>query len=281
MTAIGFMQGRLSPPVDGRIQAFPSENWRREFDIASANHFTLIEWVVDNATFADNPIMTGEGRTEIAGLCERHDVAVPAITADCFMQAPFFLADGDDCAHRIDVLKALLKAAHALGDVFVMLPLVDGGRIRDTNDEELLRDVLIEIVTASPSEIPVITFESDYPPERLGRFIEALPAAHFGINYDSGDRASGGHRPDDDFAAFGARILNVHVKDRPLGGTTVPLGEGDVDFPSVFRGLAELKYAGNFILQAARAPDGDHLGAMLKYRNMVEHWLGEAGWKLD
>ena len=29
---------------------------------------------------------------------------------------------------------------------------------------------------------------------------------------------------------YGKRILNIHIKDRPYKGNTVPLGEGDVDF---------------------------------------------------
>ena len=31
LPSIGIMQGRLVPPVKGRIQAFPSERWRDEF----------------------------------------------------------------------------------------------------------------------------------------------------------------------------------------------------------------------------------------------------------
>ena len=31
---IGFMQGRLSSKVNGKIQAFPWESWKEEFEIA-------------------------------------------------------------------------------------------------------------------------------------------------------------------------------------------------------------------------------------------------------
>ena len=34
MNPIGIMQGRLSPAVDGRIQSFPVETWRQEFELA-------------------------------------------------------------------------------------------------------------------------------------------------------------------------------------------------------------------------------------------------------
>ena len=38
---VGFMQGRLSPPVDGRIQAFPHDQWHEEFALASEADLAL------------------------------------------------------------------------------------------------------------------------------------------------------------------------------------------------------------------------------------------------
>ena len=52
---IGLIQGRLSPPIDGRIQAFPLDNWENEFQQASKISFNCIEWVFD--TIPKNPIL--------------------------------------------------------------------------------------------------------------------------------------------------------------------------------------------------------------------------------
>ena len=41
---IGFMQGRLSPMDDGKIQSFPWKYWQNEFALASKYNFDLIEW---------------------------------------------------------------------------------------------------------------------------------------------------------------------------------------------------------------------------------------------
>ena len=68
-------------------------------------------------------------------------------------------------------------------------------------------------------------------------------------------------------------MINVHVKDRVLGGTTVPLGTGSADFEAVFAALAQRNYQGNFILQTARAADGNHADALRTYRNMTIDWL--------
>jgi hexulose-6-phosphate isomerase len=44
MNEIGFMQGRLCAPVDGKIQAFPWDHWRDEFPLAQRFGFPLMEW---------------------------------------------------------------------------------------------------------------------------------------------------------------------------------------------------------------------------------------------
>jgi hexulose-6-phosphate isomerase len=106
--------------------------------------------------------------------------------------------------------------------------------------------------------------------------MERLPLGVFGVNYDIGNSASLGFNPKEEIQAYGPRILNVHVKDRRMGGTTVPLGTGNADFPTVFRALRRAGYRGDFILQTARAEDGDHAGALRRYREMTRRWLAEA-----
>jgi hexulose-6-phosphate isomerase len=100
-----------------------------------------------------------------------------------------------------------------------------------------------------------------------------LDSSLFGINYDIGNSAALGFNPQEEFAAYGARIVNVHIKDRMLGGTTVPLGTGSANFDAVFEALAKVNYRGNFILQTARAVDGNHSSSLSTYRDMAVNWL--------
>ncbi len=82
------MQGRLSPPVDGRIQAFPWEHWEAEFPKAAGIGLSLMEWTLDHEGLAENPLMTSVGRSMIRDLATEYGVTVPSVTCDCFMQAP-------------------------------------------------------------------------------------------------------------------------------------------------------------------------------------------------
>ena len=47
MYQIGFMQGRLSEVVDGKIQAFPWRLWQEEFRQAREIEIALMEWTLD------------------------------------------------------------------------------------------------------------------------------------------------------------------------------------------------------------------------------------------
>jgi L-ribulose-5-phosphate 3-epimerase len=76
-------------------------------------------------------------------------------------------------------------------------------------------------------------------------------------------------------AAYAPRILNVHVKDRLRGGTTVPLGTGAADLAKAIRGIEQSGYSGQYILQTARAVDGDHANALARYRDMAIKWIGD------
>jgi hexulose-6-phosphate isomerase len=97
------------------------------------------------------------------------------------------------------------------------------------------------------------------------------------VNYDSGNSASLGYSPRDEFGAYGARVGSVHVKDRVLGGGTVPLGRGDADFLGLLEGLRRTEYAGDFILQAARGESGGEVELAKHNRAFVESWLGTFG----
>ena len=272
MSGIGFMQGRLCEPVGGRIQAFPQDHWRDEFPLAQELGFPLIEWTLDREGLYENPVMSEAGRAEIRALCSKYGVGVLSLTGDCFMQAPFYKAAADQKRALFEDLKAVLQACAALGIRYVVVPLVDNGSLETGAQETELRQKLLELVATLRDFGVAIIFESDFEPQRLARFIASFPVAAFGVNYDIGNSAALGFDPAKEIASYGARILNVHVKDRLLGGTTVPLGSGNADFPTVFRALRRARYTGNFILQTARAADGNHAGALCRYRDMVRNW---------
>ena len=100
MLNIGFMQGRLSDMVDGRIQSFPFSTWKEEFVIAHANNFNTIEWTIDSIDIENNPILDPLMHTEINRLKEKYSIDIPSITCDFFMEKPFFKVNNSKRANR-------------------------------------------------------------------------------------------------------------------------------------------------------------------------------------
>jgi L-ribulose-5-phosphate 3-epimerase len=275
VSRIGFMQGRLSPQLDGKIQAFPWANWQGEFSTASATGFSLMEWTLDQDRLYENPLMTEAGRREIRTLKEQFGLAILSLTGDCFMQAPFWKRATERDTLLSD-LRAIIRAAAATGIRLILIPLVDAGRLEDGSQEDDLRAGLASVERDLADSGTKITFESDCAPEKLATFIEGFDPRYFGLTFDIGNSASLGYDFKDEIAAYGARITNVHVKDRLLGGTTVPLGSGNAKLPETIAALERAGYRGNYILQTARAPQGDHAGVLRRYKNMVEGWLEQA-----
>ena len=271
------MQGRFSPLVDGRIQAFPWTCWQEEFPAAQPNGFALMEWTLDQDRLYDNPLLTAAGQAEISQLCHKHGLQVASLTGDCFMQSPFWKSNVAQRTQLLQVFRAVARACSAVGIGMMVLPLVDNGRLETRAQEDLLVS-LLQTEAALLKELRVkVVFESDFVPDELARFMERLSPDFFGVNYDIGNSASLGMNPGEEISAYGQRIVNVHIKDRVLDGTTVPLGTGNADFEAVFSALARVRYSGNYILQTARASDGDHAGALRRYRDMAAAWIARHG----
>lgn len=274
---VGFMQGRLSPVVNGKIQEFPWDSWQQEFDVASSLGFEIIEWTLDQDRLYENPLMTKKGQLDIIKLCDTYGISIPSLTGDCFMQSPFWKLYGAERIDRQKDLVSILKGCKKAGINQIVIPLVDGGRIDNSEQELALLEFLFEIEQDIQNMGLKIVFESDFGPEKLKLFIGQFSPHTFGINYDIGNSAALGFDVKKEFKAYGDRILNVHIKDRLLGGTTVPLGDGNANFEEVFHQLTKIRYKGNYILQTARAINGDHSGVLSNYKSMVEQWVSNHG----
>lgn len=270
---IGFMQGRLCDMVNGKIQAFPWRDWKNEFQEAHKIGIKNMEWTLDHVNLYNNPLMTERGRKEIKHLSSKYDVNVISLTGDCFMQAPFWKVSDSLDFSLIKDFRAIVKACGTLNIKTIVIPLVDNGSIKSqAQEDKLIKTLLQDHQTLLKLGIK-IAFESDFSAANLKRFINRLPIDSFGINYDIGNSAALGYEVNEEFLLYGDRVINIHVKDRPYGGTTVPLGEGDADFKAVFKNLKEHNYQGNYILQTARDEDGHHALVIADYLEMTNNWI--------
>ena len=270
---IGVMQGRFSPIRNGRIQSFPWENWRTEFRLASELNISKIEWTIDSEDFYKNPLVVKKAWNQINNIRSEFCLTIPSVTCDYFMENPPWL---NDPKQIFDDVILILEGMAKIESSILVIPLVDNASIIQDQRKSELFEFLQNLEPQLVMYKIRIAFETDLDPQDNKKFIAEFSSDTFGVNYDIGNSAAMGYKAQEEFDLYGSRIINVHVKDRKLGGSTVPLASGSADFDGVFSGLAKIDYRGNYILQTARASDGNHIGAIVTYKNQLLHWLGDS-----
>lgn len=263
------MQGRLVPPTENRLQCFPRGRWSDEFALAAASGLTAIEWIYDLHGADVNPLASDDGLARMKTLSAQHDVAVCSLCADYFMDRPLLRADPEELEERLETLFWLLRRCAMLAMNRVVLPFVDASGIDSDAERDHVIAVLERVLPVAEETGVELHLETSLSPSRFADLLARLPHPMLKVNYDSGNSASLGYRPRDEFAAYGERVGSVHIKDRVSGGGTVLLGSGDTDFEAMFACLKEIGYDGDFVLQVARGTSGDEVSWARRNREFV------------
>lgn len=253
------MQGRLVPPEPDRFQAFPRDRWAEEFGYAAAAGLGCIEWIYDTYGADVNPLASDGGIAQLQELSAAHGIALRSVCADYFMEQPLVRVTAAERRARMADLAWLLDRCARLGVTRVVLPFVDNSAIQTSADLDVVVDALHEILPAAEALAVELHLETALDPQGFRKLLDRVPHRLVRVNYDSGNSASLGYHPDDEFAAYGDRVGSVHIKDRVRGGGTVPLGTGAADFGALFAGLRKIGYSSDLILQVARGTPGDEI----------------------
>jgi hexulose-6-phosphate isomerase len=251
---IGIMQGRLSPRIDGKIQAYPAKTWQKEFEISKEIGYSAIEWIVEKP-LEINALMSKSGMQEIKEIILKTGVRVDYVCADIFMQQPLVRMSEKIKEENKKILEQILINSKEIGAIGVEIPFVDASSIKTESEIDELISVTEDAFKLA-GEIGInVSLETDLNAKEFKKLLEKINLDHVKANYDIGNSASLGYEPLEELENYGQKILNVHVKDRKLGSTTVPLGTGNADIRCVFEKLDEIGYTGGITMQAARGED--------------------------
>jgi hexulose-6-phosphate isomerase len=262
---IGIMQGRLSPRIDGKIQAYPEKTWQKEFEIAQEIGYSAIEWIVEKPLEV-NALMSKSGMQEIKEIILKTGVRIDFICADIFMQQPLIRMSQEIREENKEYLKNILVNAKEVGAIGVEIPFVDASSIKSESEKNELISCMQETFELAKEIEMKISLETDLNPTSFKELLDRINLNHVQANYDIGNSASLGFDPVEEIDAIGDRILNVHIKDRKFGSTTVLLGTGDADIKLSLSRLSEINYLGGITMQAARGTDDIEVAkSQLKY----------------
>ena len=253
---MGIMQGRLSPPVAFRMQAFPTGAWQAEFERARVCGLDLIEWLFEaddgrGHTYLENPLWSEAGRADIRRKVDETGIQVKTCCADYFMPHPFFRVTPAERQESIAVLNQLIANAAQVGVQSILVPVLEISEIRSPEEKAPLLESLKGPLDLAAQNNICLGLETELPAEQYLALVEDAHHPALGVYYDTGNNAAQGHDIAADACILGPRLVGIHVKDRKRGGSSVLLGQGDADFPAFFTVVKEAGYGGPVILQTA------------------------------
>ena len=249
------MQGRLSPPVPGRPQAFPWSSWEEEFSRARACGFDIVEWLFEAERYEQNPIWAETGLATIRRQIAATGVHLRSVCASYFMTHPFFRVSEQERAQSVAVLTGLVARAATVGIRTILLPVLEASEIRTDLEKVQLLDSLAEPLTLAKAHGIRLGLETELPASEYRDLVERGNHPALGVYYDAGNASAMGYDIAADIRILKSFLCGVHVKDRRRGGPNVLLGQGDAEFVDFFRVLGEVGYAGPLILETASGAD--------------------------
>ncbi len=226
------MQGRLLEQTSYGYQAFPVENWKKEFPIAEALNFDHIEWIFDVNSASSNPILDSPN---LANFLNQQKVRIVSVCGDYFMDEQIHLGKIDS----LKVLISLVENMQFLDIKYLILPFVDQSSAKSVYGLSYMIDTLNYIDNLLSESKVFIALETDLNPSEFKSMLGSVNPERYCVNYDIGNSASLGYNFQEELDAYGDLIRVLHIKDRLLSGQSVHLGQGNAKIEKILKRLAD------------------------------------------
>lgn len=270
---IGIMQGRLSLPVNGRIQSFPKQTWKEEFDKAKTAGLDHIEWIFESDEWEKNPISSDSGILEITSVMQNTGVKIVSLCADYFMDIPYLSSNENTRKDLREMMVWLVNQCSKIGASYIDIPFVDASKINHKSEYPFVREFILPAAIRAADLKIKLALETSLGPSDFAELLNMVGHQNVVANYDTGNSSGIGYNCVEEISSYGSWIATLHIKDRLLNNGTKPLGKGSADFHSFFSNFSKLNFQGPIVLQAAREEDGREIDTAIKNRKFVEHYL--------
>ena len=220
-------QGRLSPPIDNKIQSFPQKTWKDEFKYANKIGLKYIEWVIDYKSIESNPIFHKKGINEINKLKKKYKIKTITIQCDFILHKPFWKKKYKKYKKIIDnKINYLFSLNNEFKNSIFIIPLLENSKVNSLKDENFIISYFKDKISILKKNNHKIAFEVDFKPKKVSKFIKKLDKKYFGINYDTGNSISNNFNYKEEIKTYFKRVINIHYKDKNSKNKSVYLGEG-------------------------------------------------------
>ena len=245
---IGVMQGRLSPRLDnGKYQYFPTNTWKREFEIAETLGFDYIELVHDSQFHNLN-------RHELKEVVESTGVKASHLCYDSFdLKSAIYDSEVNSVVSDLNNLFYMCKN---WGIKYITIPVIENNTLNYNSQFDGFIQFLNKISWTAAKARVEICMELDLNKNLLDTLFnkierEVYPSINIGMTLDTGNHYFDKLGPKDL-----RNVKHVHIKDRSVDGQSCILGSGQTNFKELIKALPN-KDDLTYTLQCSRADTFD------------------------
>jgi L-ribulose-5-phosphate 3-epimerase len=259
----GIVEGRFGNPPEAR------------FERARQAGFDGVELSFHGQDFESLPLWTHQGAARVRALASEAGVELPSTCATYFNQFALVSDDPGERARHVDVLRRLIGTSATAGLRTILLPFFGNGELKSADERGRAAEAVATCAAQARDAGIRLGIEATLPVAMLRDMVNVAgsPGA-VGVYYDVGNVCPAGYNVEADLAALADLLVGIHIKDRRRSGENVQLGEGDVDFGAVVRGLRAVRYTGYLVLETPGPPPGaDPLAANQANLQAIRRWV--------
>lgn len=244
---LGIMQGRLFPNSVMKLQQFPTNNWLDEIFAANNIGFNEFELLYDKKLDCLSVFRSEDSITRLKRAKQDTGISTSSICVDYF-------ANFNNMSKREEFLKLLYdiaSIAKSFSIETIVIPYCDENSINTVSE---LADVLnffnlIDLDNFLESQNITIAMEMNIKGELISNTFSKYTFKNIGICYDIGNASGNGYVAHKEIVLLQNYIKHIHIKDKPLNGKNVMLGEGIADFKECINSLKRINYAKSCIFE--------------------------------
>ena len=237
------MQGRLTY-AGRKLQSFP-ENPYKEFELASKIGYDFIEFFGEKKKNYKNPIWSTNGVKKYYRLSKKTGIKI------------FSFCDNYIINHSISTkttYKVIVDILNNLSNLKIkkyILPLYGSSELNKKNKNKIYENISKISKICSQKKIQLL-IESDMSPIEFEKIKRNNNLKNCFFLFDTGNRVLLKSNIIKDIYKFKNNIKHIHLKDKNINNKNVIIGEGIVDFKSIFVALKNINYKGSFTIESQR-----------------------------
>jgi len=195
---------------------------------------------------------------------------------------PFSSSDPEVVAKSLEGAKTSIRNAHLWGaETVLLVPAVVNAQTTYKQAYERSQPAIRQLIPLAEELKVTVALEEVWnkfllSPLEFARYIDEYDSTRVRAYFDVGNVVLYGY-PQDWIRTLGKRIVKLHFKDfsfrrdpatKKLTAEWVPLGEGDIDWKSIYEALGEIGYKGAATLEL-EGGEGTYLKEMCRRFNLI------------